>query len=105
MNRLLSFALVTLLVLGCQNTKSSAAANHTETCGTVVTFRSIGSGIDMPSYELLMKKIADQKLKFTEKNIGREGEKEICLPLTELKESHEVKKLASEGKYISVSVR
>jgi hypothetical protein len=56
-------------------------------------------------------KIESKKLKSTSKTIGREGERRICLPLTELKENEkkdlieQLKKIAKEGQLVSVSIR
>lgn len=80
-------------------------------CAVEVAFGSYGSGIDGPSYEKIIKEIEDRKLQSTSKNIGREGETRICLPLTELKGKaktefiDQLKKIAKEGQLVSVSIR
>jgi len=82
-----------------------------QACAVEVAFGSYGSGIDGPSYEKVIKLIEDRKLASTSKSIGREGELRICLPLTELKSKkktefiNQLKKIAKEGKLVSVSIR
>ena len=81
------------------------------TCAVEMAFGSYGSGIDGPTYEKVIKLIEDRKLQSTSKNIGREGETRICLPLTELKGKkktefiNQLKKIAKEGQLVSVSIR
>lgn len=80
-------------------------------CAVEVAFGSPGSGIDGTAFEKLIAAIDSRKLKYTSKNIGREGETRICLPLTELKSRkkkqfiNQLKKIAKEGQYVSVSIR
>ncbi len=80
-------------------------------CAVEVAFGSPGSGIDGKAYDKVMAAIDGKKLKYTAKNIGREGETRICLPLTELKGRkktqfiNQLKKIAKEGQYVSVSIR
>jgi hypothetical protein len=90
-------------------TKSGDQKAGETDCAVKVNFGSAGGGIDLKTYEEVKKMINDKKLKFTEKNMGREGEKEICLPLHELKKKKKtefierLKKTASVGQYVSVS--
>ncbi|MCE3228005.1 MAG: hypothetical protein K0S32_2556 [Bacteroidetes bacterium] len=85
------------------------AAKTEITCAAKVSFGSMGSGIDAKKYDEIKKIIEDKKVKYTEKTMGREGEREICLPLTELKGSDktafidQLKKSASAGQLVSVS--
>lgn len=80
-------------------------------CAVEVAFGSPGSGIDGAAYDKVMAAINDKKLAHTAKNIGREGETRICLPLTELKGRKktqfikQLKKIAKEGQFVSVSIR
>jgi hypothetical protein len=80
-------------------------------CAVEVAFGSPGSGIDGTAFEKVMALVDSKKLKYTSKNIGREGETRICLPLTELKGKkkkqviNQLKKIAKEGQYVSVSIR
>jgi len=82
-----------------------------DSCAVEVAFGSYGSGIDGKALEAVMAKIDEKKLKYTSKNIGREGERRICLPLTELKSKEktdfvdQLKKIASGGQLVSVSIR
>jgi hypothetical protein len=90
-------------------TKGGDQKTSEPSCAVKVNFGSAGGGIDLKTYDAVKKMISDKKLKFTEKNMGREGEKEICLPLKELKRKkktefiEQLKKTASSGQYVSVS--
>jgi hypothetical protein len=59
----------------------------------------------------VMASIEANKLSYTAKNIGREGETRICIPLFELKGRKKtsfingMKKIAKEGQMVSVSIR
>jgi hypothetical protein len=81
------------------------------TCAVEVSFGSPGSGIDGKAFDKVTAAIDSKKLKYTSKNVGREGETRICLPLTELKGRkktqfiNQLKKIAKEGQYVSVSIR
>ena len=76
-----------------------------------VSFGSYASGIDGPALDKVNALIEAKKLKSTSKTIGREGERRICLPLTELKENEkkdfieQLKKIAKEGQLVSISIR
>jgi hypothetical protein len=80
-------------------------------CALEVSFGSYSAGIDGPAMDKVMALIKKYNLASTSKNIGREGETRICLPLTELKGSKrkrfikELKKIAKEGQLVSVSIR
>ena len=82
-----------------------------QACAVEVAFGSYGAGIDGKSYEKVIAAINGKKLKYTSKNIGREGETKLCLPLTELKGKkktdfiNQLKKIAKEGQLVSVSIR
>ncbi len=90
-------------------TTDSTAKEVTKTCAATVIFASKGSGIDAPSYDGVKALIKSKKLKFTEKRVGKEGETELCLPLTELKGSektdfiNQLKKFENSDKLVSVS--
>jgi hypothetical protein len=80
-------------------------------CAVEVAFGSYGSGIDGKAADKVQGVIDNYKVKFTTKNIGREGEFRYCLPLNELKGKKkstfisELKKIAKEGQLVSVSIR
>ncbi len=80
-------------------------------CAVEMAFGSYGAGIDAPSFEKVMELIKTKNLAHTSKNIGREGEQRICLPLTELKRKAksklitQLKKIAKEGQLVSISIR
>ena len=82
-----------------------------QACAVEVSFGSYASGIDGPALDKVNALIESKKLKSTSKTIGREGERRICLPLTELKENEkkdlieQLKKIAKEGQLVSVSIR
>ncbi len=82
-----------------------------QSCAVEVSFGSPGSGIDGPAFDKVTELIKSKNLKSASKNIGREGETRICLPLTELKEKEkkdfieQLKKIAAAGQLVSVSIR
>ncbi len=95
-----------------QETPKPVEAAKTEVavhCEVTISFGSSGGGIDAKKYDEIKKMIEDKKLKYTEKQQGREGERKICLPLTELTASDksnfidQLKKTTSQGQLVSVS--
>jgi len=90
-------------------TTDSTANEAAKTCAATVSFASKGTGIDAASYDSVKALINSKKLKFTEKHFGKEGETELCLPLTELKGSektdfiNQLKKFENSDKLVSVS--
>lgn len=80
-------------------------------CAVEVAFGSYAAGIDGTSFDKVNELIKKYKLSSTTKNIGREGEQRICLPLKELKRKaktkfiEQLKKIAKEGQLVSVSIR
>src|SRR5687767_14610697 len=80
-------------------------------CAVEVQFGSYASGIDPKAYDKIMAVITEYKQPYTSKNIGREGETRLCLPLTALKGKkrtrfvNSLKKIAKEGQLVSVSIR
>jgi hypothetical protein len=82
-----------------------------QACAVEVQFGSYSAGIDGKAYDKVIAHIKAYKLNFTTKNIGREGETRICLPLTELSKSKkkkfiaELKKIARTGYLTSISIR
>ncbi|MGZ3900566.1 MAG: hypothetical protein ACXVNM_04990 [Bacteroidia bacterium] len=112
--------LSSVLVVGLSSCKHKQKAQETPktdpqpkteavTCEVTVSFGSMGTGIDGKKYDEIKKMIEDKKLKYTEKQQGREGERKLCLPLTELTGSDkttfidQLKKSASSGQLVSVS--
>lgn len=95
-----------------QETPKPVVASKTEVpvhCEVTISFGSAGTGIDGKRYDEIKKMIEDKKLKYTDKQQGKEGERKICLPLTELTASdktnfiEQLKKTASSGQLVSVS--
>lgn len=82
-----------------------------DSCAVEVAFGSYGSGIDGKALEQVLAKIDAKKLSYTSKPAGREGERRLCLPLTELKKKEkeefieQLKKIAATGELVSVSIR
>lgn len=82
-----------------------------DSCAVEVSFGSYGSGIDGKALDQVLANIDSKKLSYTSRAAGREGERRLCLPLTELKgkEKEEfigrLKKIAAEGELVSVSIR
>lgn len=80
-------------------------------CAVEVSFGSYAAGIDGPALDKVNALIKKYNLSSTSKNIGREGEIRICLPLKEIKGNKrkrfmkELKKIAKEGELVSVSIR
>lgn len=80
-------------------------------CAVEVSFGSYSAGIDGKAYDKVIALIDSKKLKYTSKNIGREGETRLCLPLTELSKKQknkfigQLKKIAKEGQLVSLSIR
>jgi hypothetical protein len=104
------FAIILLATVSCKSTKtSSAETTSASTCAVKISFGSMGSGIDGNVYDQVKTLIEEKKLKFTEKTMGREGEKEICLPLSELKSGEkktfidQLKNTTSGGQMVSLS--
>src|SRR3954463_13046524 len=75
----------TVSVVACKSKAKTSQTSSEPSCKVVVNFASRGTGIDYTKYEKLTGILADKKVKYTEKVKGKEGEKEICIPLTELK--------------------
>jgi hypothetical protein len=95
-------------------TNSTTNENATVTdnnCAAEIYFGSPGSGIDGPALDKTTALLDSKKIKYTTKNQGREGERRICMPLTELKEAEkkelldQLKKIAKEGQFVSLSIR
>lgn len=88
----------------------SSENNQTSSCKVVFNFGSYGSGIDSKKYDELTLLLNEKKIRFTETVKGREGEKEICIPLTELKGKEKddfigrLKKLEDKNTLVSLSV-
>jgi hypothetical protein len=80
-------------------------------CAVEVAFGSYAAGIDATSFDKVNDLIKKYNLNSSTKNIGREGEQRICLPLKELKRKaktkfiEQLKKIAKEGQLVSVSIR
>lgn len=114
MKQIIALLFSVSLLLGCKaksagQNSGTTATETSVTCSAKVSFGSYGSGIDGVKYEAIKKLIESKKLKFEEKRMGREGEREICLPLTELKATEkaafieQLKKTAEGGQLVSVS--
>ena len=125
-NTLLLFSSLLLFsIVSCKSKEKTASAATTaeqkqpteykgvtnDSCAVEMTFGSYGAGIDGKSFEAAIAKIDEKKLKYTSKNIGREGETRLCLPLTEIKGKEksefidQLKKIAAAGQLVSVSIR
>lgn len=82
-----------------------------QACAVEVSFGSYGSGIDGTTFTKVTELIEKYKVKYTSKNIGREGETRLCLPLKELKGKkktqfiNQLKSIVKEGQLTSVSIR
>lgn len=107
-------SVICLGLFSCKNKKKAEETPKAETpvtvkCAATVSFGSAGGGIDAKKYDEIKLMIEEKKLKYTEKAKGREGEREVCLPLTELNSSektafiNKLKITASSGQLVSVS--
>lgn len=82
-----------------------------DSCAIEMAFGSYGSGIDGKALEAVIAKVKAKNLKYSSKNIGREGETRLCMPLTEIKGKEktefieQLKKIAKEGQLVSLSIR
>jgi hypothetical protein len=82
-----------------------------DSCAIEMAFGSYGAGIDGKALNEVIAKINEKKLKYSSKNIGREGETRLCMPLTEIKGKEKadfierLKKIAKEGQLVSLSIR
>ncbi len=80
-------------------------------CAMEIDFGSYGACIDWKAYDEVMNLIGRKKLSHSSRNMGREGEQRICLPLTELKACKrkafvkEIKKIARRSQLVSLSIR
>lgn len=106
------FLLGGILLLSCKSkAKAEVTGNvNTTSCKVQINFGSRGEGINEAKYMELTELLKKEKIKYTEKSVGREGEKEICLPLNELKEKEKnelierLKKFEDKNTFISLSV-
>jgi hypothetical protein len=98
---------------GPQPTKDSTVYKGVTdlSCAVEMAFGSYGSGIDGKAFDKVIDLLNSKKIKFTSKNIGREGETRLCLPLKGVKKSQkkalisQLKKIAKEGQLVSISIR
>ncbi len=90
-----------------KNTKSEGV---TAACRVEVDFASYGSGINNEKFDELIKFLNDNKLKHQVTHRGREGERKVCVPLSELKGNDkatmesQLKKFEDKNTLISVSI-
>ena len=110
MRNLIAFLFSFLMITALSQTVAQPKASKEPPCKVKISFGSIGTGIDGKAYDAIKKLIDEKKLKFTEKNVGREGESIICMPLTELKKAkkteliNQLKKIAADAQLVSVSI-
>jgi len=112
MNTFLKYCIVFVILFfflsACKPKQKETSS--TQSCKALVNFKSIGGGIDYKKYEELLNLLNSKKLQFTDKMAGREGERELCIPLTELKGkekvsfSEQLKTFESNESHISVSI-
>jgi hypothetical protein len=108
---ILSTALAFLFVqCKSKSANNSSESNQSKACKVVFNFGSYGSGINEGKYSELLTMLKENKLKYTETVKGREGEKEICIPLTEFKGKDKdafierLKKLEDKNTLVSLSI-
>ncbi len=106
------FLLGGILLLSCKSkAKAEVTGNvNTSSCKVQINFGSRGDGINEAKYNELIELLKKEKIKYSEKSAGREGEKEICLPLSELKDKEKndfierLKKFEDKESFISLSI-
>lgn len=104
------YSLIFVLAFSACKSKKQGDSAKPSDCKVLVRFASRGTGIDYGKYEKLTALLNEKKLKFTEKVMGREGEKDVCIPLTELKAEEktkfveQLKTFNDEATLVSVSV-
>ncbi len=80
-------------------------------CAVEMQYGSYGAGIDDSAYTETLKLMGRWNVEYTSKNIGREGETRLCMPLAHLKKRQKnqfidtLKRIAKHGKLVSVSIR
>src|SRR5205085_8349822 len=109
-----------LLITGCKSQSAPATSNKEPevykgvtdpACGMEVSFGSYGSGIDGKALDKVTALLASEKITYTSKPVGREGETRLCLPLKDVNKKKkkrlmtQLKKIAKEGQLVSLSVR
>lgn len=95
----------------CKSKTKTTQSTATEpACKVVFMFGSRGDGINEKKLNELTALLDGKKLKYTSKVAGREGEKEICIPLSELKGKEktdfveQLKTFEDKSTFISLSV-
>ncbi len=113
LSALILFAMTLFINTSCNGkAKTSTSSNETaaQTCKVTVSFGSRGDGINQTKFDELMKLLDSKKLKHSETVKGREGEKDVCIPLTELKDKEknemieQLKKFEDTNTFISLSI-
>ena len=80
-------------------------------CAVEMQFGSYSAGIDAEAYQKALHLIGRHGVVYTSTTIGREGEKRLCMPLTELSRRKKkafidtLKQIARKGELVSVSIR
>ncbi len=108
------FTLVAVVVISASACKSKTKTTQTTStepaCKVVFMFGSRGDGINEKKLNELTALLDSKKLKYTSKVAGREGEKEVCIPLGELKGKEktdfveQLKTFEDKSTFISLSV-
>ena|ERR1041385_1425556 len=107
---LLTFILaIGFSAIACKSKKNTQTTTE-PACKVVFMFGSRGDGINEKKLNELTALLDSKKIKYTQKVAGREGEKEICIPLSELKGKEktdfveQLKTFEDKSTFISVSV-
>jgi hypothetical protein len=115
MKKVILLTILTLFVCGEIAAQTKTKANHTENVASVkyrlvISFISIGGGIDQESYAKIKDFIDNHPKKpaFTEHRWGKEGEVDYCLHLKELSKKEQkvfvedVKKLITKKEMVAI---
>jgi hypothetical protein len=104
------FLIFSLTNSACKSKKSTDQATNQPACKVVFMFGSRGTGINDKKLDELTTLLDGKKLKYTAKVVGREGERQICIPLSELKGKEkndfieQLKTFEDQATFISLSV-
>jgi hypothetical protein len=104
------FIFILASLAGCRSKTKTTQTSSQPACKVLISFGSRGDGINEKKLEELSTVLNNRKVKYSQKVAGREGEKEICVPLNELsgKEKtdfiEQLKTFQDPATFVSVSV-
>ena len=96
--------------MACKSKTKNTQTTTEPSCKVAFMFGSRGDGINEKKLNELTTLLDSKKIKYTQKVAGREGEKQICIPLTELKGKkktdfiEQLKTFEDKSTFISLSI-